>query len=141
MFCLKYYCWKSRNMKFNERREKWWLSGVALKIKMGYVTWILSVIHRIRKLAQASSQPCQTSEMEIFAEITWKRLKVFENFRKKLHLRYLTGFWLSLSVPLRFRVKWFGWYRNKKPLENFQNFSSVTNNLKISTDRNTLHKS
>ena len=42
--------------------------------------------------AEAYLEPCQTSKMELFANI----VKAIDYFGKKLHLRYLTGLWIRL---------------------------------------------
>ena len=68
-------------------------------IKVTLETTIISLIRLISKLAkelipEAYSEHCQTSNMELLA-------KIVNSFKgailaKKLHLRYLTGFWLQL---------------------------------------------
>ena len=44
---------------------------------------------------EAHSEPTETSKMEFFCEISWW-LKAINYFRKNLHLRYLSGFWIFL---------------------------------------------
>ena len=45
--------------------------------------------------SEAYSEPCRISTMKVFFENSW-RLKVVNYFHWKIHLRYLTWFWIRL---------------------------------------------
>ena len=58
------------------------------------------IIH-LRHYPEAYSEPCQIWSIRFFVKIS-ERLKAINCFYKKLRLRYLTGFWISLC----YKVLW-----------------------------------
>ena len=78
------------------KRRHWCRSGVFI-VNFEHISHIVSFEqklsrqrNRLRWISEKYSEPCQTSKKECFVGTG--------NANKELHLRYLTGVWISLSL-------------------------------------------